>query len=79
MFKTKRREVQIHAAVTMMGDPFAINKEDQKDVEIAQFAVAFPPHLHGDILAVTVKEAFEKLGLTCLSRMRAAGLLRGGQ
>ena len=74
-----KHEIQIHVAVTIMGDPLGISEAARKDTEICQFAVSYPPHLHGAILSQTVKESFEKLGLACLNKMRFAGLLRGGQ
>lgn len=75
----KKNEVQIHAAVTIMGDPFGVSEADRRDNEIAQFAVSFPPHLHGDLLHRTVSNAFQGLAAACIKKMREANLLRSGE
>lgn len=76
---TKKCEVQIHAAVTIMGDPMGITEDSRKDIEIAQFAVSLPAHLCGDILIRTVENAFQGLGAACIKKMRTNGLLRAGE
>ena len=74
-----KREVQIHAVVTILGDPFGITEEERKDVDLGQIAVSYPPEAHGLIKVSQVKRSFEALGVKCLQKMRAAGLLKAGE
>jgi hypothetical protein len=74
-----KREIQIHVAVTRMGDPFAINREMGKDTEICQFAAAFPAKFDGSLRRAAVSRVFDEFKETCLAKMRAAGMLEIGE
>lgn len=74
-----KREIQIHVAVTRMGDPFAISHEMKKDNEICQFAAAFPARFDGSLRRKAVEQVFDQFKEACLARMRAAGMLEIGE
>lgn len=78
----KSRDVQVHAAVTVMPNANNVlimdsNPENMKPIEIAQFAVQLDAKF-GPFTAKQLKIAFEGLYYNCLDKMRAANLLRAG-
>jgi hypothetical protein len=78
MLKKSTRDIQVHAAVTIMPNKNNVWQPGEKDVEIAQFAVQLDS-AYAPFTAEMVRKAFEGLEASCLSRMRAAGLLRAGE
>lgn len=78
LFRSKKRDVQIHSAVTIMPNVNSVGMIGEKDTEIAQFAVQLDAKL-APFTRVQVEAAFRGLHERCLERMRAAGLLRGGE
>ena len=73
--KSKSRDVQIHTAVTIMGNANNVAMIGEKDLEITQLCVQldakFSPFKESQ-----VRQAFISLGARCMEEMRKAGLLR---
>lgn len=70
-----KRDVMIHAAVTIMGQTSGIEILGVKDEEICQFA----GHWNGPVLPIPehhVRHAFKEMENACILRMRAYGLIR---
>jgi hypothetical protein len=83
--KTKARDVQLHAAVTVMNRTNNIqvmekgaDGEFEKPVEVAQFCVQLDSRFF-PFTAKQFKIAFEGLYHHCLAKARAAGILRSGE
>jgi hypothetical protein len=78
MRRKQDRDVQIHAAVTIMGNANNVPVIGEKPVEVAQFAV----QLDEKFAPFTRKQfeiAFRGLMEHCLEKARAANLLRAGE
>jgi hypothetical protein len=76
--KAKRRDVQLHAAVTIMPRVNSTEIIGEKDQEVAQFCVQLDAKF-GPFTRKQVDIAFEGLKEHCFAKMRAAGLLRSGE
>ena len=79
---TRNKDVQIHAAVTVMPNSNNVlimdrDPANMQPIEIAQFAVQLDAKF-GPFTAKQLKIAFDGLYYNCLEKMRSAGLLRAG-
>ncbi len=73
--KTTTRDVQIHAAVTIMPNKDNIAMIGEKENEIGQFAVQLDAK-HVPVTEKQFRMAFASLCKTLEARARAAGLIR---
>lgn len=73
--KSSSRDVQIHAAVTIMPNVNNVPMIGEKDLEIGQFVVQLDSRF-SPFRESAVRQAFISLGVQCMDRMRKAGLLR---
>lgn len=77
-------ETQIFAAIQLVGaaeDPLSTdpNKRNDKVHEVCQFCVRVPEQFTGNLHVEAVNKAFEHLKLSCIDRMRKAGILKAGE
>jgi len=75
---SKKHEVQLHVACTIMPDPYGITKKDREENEICQFAAAFKPEHFGYIPMNQVDKIFEEFKHSVVKKMREHGILRMG-
>lgn len=76
--RSSRRDVQIHAAVTIMPHQNSVPVIGEKDNEIAQFCVQLDAKF-GPFTRSQFEVAFQGMLENCLMKARRAGLLRGGE
>lgn len=74
----KKRDVQVHAAITICPTMRSEIVIGEKENEIAQFAVQLDAR-YAPFTRNQVKLAFEGLAHHCIDKMRTAGLLKAGQ
>lgn len=74
----KKKDVQIHCALTIMPNVNSVSIIGEKETEIAQFAVQLDAKF-APFTRVQFETAFRGLKERVLERARAAGLLRGGE
>ena len=75
----QKREIQIHIAATIMGDPFAIDSQSKEDIELGQWAFSISPKHCGDIRVDILERGVQNLFGRMIEKMRAAGVLRQGE
>lgn len=73
----KKRDIQIHAAVTIMPNVNNVQLIGSKENEIAQFAVQIDAR-NVPLTHTELKVAFDGLYYHCLEKMRRHGLLKAG-
>lgn len=74
----RHRDIQIHAAITVMPHKNSVAVIGEKDQEIAQFAVQLDAKF-SPFTRAQFEKVFEGLFENCLVKARAAGLLRAGE
>lgn len=72
-------EVQIHMALTLVGDPFAVSREAATDKEVNQWAVRIPQNKFGKLRTQELEQYFVEFYQTVLTEMRRLGALRQGE
>lgn len=76
-------ELVFHTAATyvMAGDPFSKNPEMQQDKagEICQFCVQIPAKYVGKLRRFNIEEAFHKMMLATLEKLRENGAMAAGE
>lgn len=75
----KKREIQVHMALTFMGDPFGLTEEDRKDHELNQWHFKIPPEHFGKITSSMFRKALLGLCHVCEQDLRKAGAMKAGQ
>lgn len=75
----KPHEVQIHMALTLVGDPWALTKEEALDKEINQWAIRIPSKKFGTLRTAELEQYFTEFYATVLKEMRRLGALRPGE
>lgn len=72
-------EVQIHMALTLVGDPWALSPEGRADKEVNQWAVRIPKNKFGNLRTKEFEQYFVEFYQTLLVEMRRLGALRPGE
>jgi hypothetical protein len=75
----KPHEIQIHMALTVVGDPFALSKEAALDKEVNQWAVRIPAKKFGSLRRAELEQYYVEFFATILKEMRNLGAMRPGE
>jgi hypothetical protein len=75
--KTSKRDIQIHAVVTITNRVNNVEIINEKEKELPQFAVQIDSRCC-PVRRKDVQTAFGALYIKCLDEMRKAGILRSG-
>lgn len=75
----KPKEVQIHIAVTLIGDRLSVIPQEREDVEVGQWAARFLEKDFGRIRTVELEKSFMEFYSIVLDTFRKLGVLRNGE
>lgn len=75
----KPQEVQIHVAVTLVGDRLSVRPEEREDKEVGQWAARFLRKDFGRIRTEELEKSFTEFYSIVLKTFRELGVLRNGE
>ena len=79
IFPKAPHEVQIHVAVTLVGDRLSVKPEERVDQEVGQWAVRYMKNDFGKIRVQDLEKSFTEFYAIVLKRFRELGVLRSGE
>lgn len=73
------KEIQIHMAITLVGDRLSVDPKEREDKEVGQWAVRFTENKWGAITTKELEKSFVEFYETVLAQFRKLGALRNGE